>query len=244
MVEPQPDAWSSEVTRLGFTLYNHVRPLGRSLIGCSAGVRGNGMCFSAETLRSVPWNSYSLNEDLEYGLMLLLKGITIEFAPEARVFAMMPTNARNAESQRTRWERGRFPVIKRYGPRLLAQAVRNVSFRPFDAFVELITPAFVNMFGIVCLLLGVHLLLPGIGIESVAPFRIAWLMVVLFGLVHVLVGLYAARADRLLYKAFLYIPRYAFWKFALYAKIFRRRSSGEEWVRTTRDHVVSAPDQR
>ena len=115
IVKPQPDAWSSEVTRLGFALYNHVRPLGRSVIGCSAGVRGNDMCFAAETLKRYPWGAFSITEDLEYGLHLLLHGVVTAFAPEAKVYATMPRDADNARSQRGRWEGGRLPVLKKLG---------------------------------------------------------------------------------------------------------------------------------
>lgn len=237
MVEPQPGAWSSEITRFGFTLYNHARPLGRRVLNCSAGVRGNGMCFSADTLRAIPWNTYSLNEDLEYGLILLLNGINVDFAPEAKVFATMPTNARNAESQRSRWEKGRFPVIKQYGLKLLMNAVRKFSFRPFDAFVELVTPPFVNLFGAVLFMLCLNLLLWQLGVATAAAFSLLWFVVVMLGFVHVFVGLYASDADALLYKAFFYIPRYAVWKFYLSIKT-KGSSSTKEWVRTTRDQTV------
>jgi cellulose synthase/poly-beta-1,6-N-acetylglucosamine synthase-like glycosyltransferase len=237
MVEPQPGAWSSEIIRFGFTLYNHARPLGRSVLNCSAGVRGNGMCFSCDTLRAIPWNTYSLNEDLEYGLILLLNGINTDFAPEAKVFATMPVNARNAESQRSRWEKGRFPVIKHYGPKLLVSAVKQFSFRAFDAFVELVTPPFVNLFGAVLFMLCLNILLWQFGVSVAATFSLLWLIVVTFGFVHVLVGLYASDADALLYKAFFYIPRYAAWKFWLSVKTKGSRST-EEWVRTTRDQAV------
>ncbi len=242
MAEPQPGSWSSEITRLGFTLYNLVRPLGRSVIGCSAGIRGNGMCFAVDTLRTVPWNSFSLNEDLEYGLMLLLRGVNVEFAPEAEVFAMMPAKAGNAESQRARWEGGRFPVISGYGPRLLGQAFSTNSFRSLDAFIELITPAFVNLFGAAMFLFLMNAVLWLAGFDGFGIFAVLWGAAVSLGLFHVLVGLYSVGADRSLYRAFLYIPRYAVWKILLYTKLMRRGST-EEWVRTTRDHAVEAADR-
>jgi len=243
MVDPQPGSWSSEITRLGFTLYNHVRPLGRSLFGGSAGIRGNGMCFTSGVLQTIPWNTYSLNEDLEYGLILLLNGISVSFAPEAKVFATMPTSARNAESQRSRWERGRFPVIRQYGPKLLGESIRRASFLPFDAFVELVTPAFVNLFGAAVLVFLLNFIIWECGGEFVQLYILWWALVVICGILHVLLGLVAARADRLLYRAFFHIPRYALWKILLYTRLFKNKQT-QEWVRTTRDQPVGTADRR
>ncbi len=239
MVAPLPGAWSSEVTRLGFTLYNHVRPLARSLFGFSAGLRGNGMCFAADTLRHHPWNTYSLNEDLEYGLVLLLGGVPIVFAPEALVLATMPATAANAESQRSRWERGRFPVIRRYTWPLLAASARTFSLRPLDALVDLVIPPFVNLIGGVLLLTVTTAVLAVTGYSGAFLFLILWEILLVLGIAHVLVGLIAARADRELYRTLLSIPRYAVWKLLLYMKFVRRRPS-TEWVRTTRERADAA----
>jgi cellulose synthase/poly-beta-1,6-N-acetylglucosamine synthase-like glycosyltransferase len=236
MVAPLPGAWSSEVTRLGFTLYNHVRPLARSLFGFSAGLRGNGMCFSAATLRDHPWNTYSLNEDLEYGLVLLLRGVPVVFAPEALVLATMPATAANAESQRSRWERGRFPVIRRYTWPLVALSARTLSLRPLDALIELIIPPFVNLIAAILALTLLTAVLSVTGYSGAFSFLVAWEILLVLGVAHVLIGLVAAGADRDLYRTLLAIPRYAVWKLLLYTKFVRRRPS-TEWVRTTRERV-------
>lgn len=231
-VEPRPGAWTSEIIRLGFALYNHVRPLGRGVLGLSAGVRGNGMCFSSDTLRTVPWNTISRNEDLEYGLVLILHGIGVEFAPETTVLAAMPTKPRAAESQRDRWERGRYPVIRDYTGRLLAASLRQRSLVPLDAAIDLLVPPFVNLLGI-AIVLGLFTVLLQ---YSLAPplgmFTPWWIAIVLLGILHVLLGLYAIDAGPSLYKTFFYIPRYVVWKVWLYAK---KRSSGTEWIRTQRE---------
>ncbi|MDP2209128.1 MAG: glycosyltransferase family 2 protein [Bacteroidota bacterium] len=236
LVAPQPDAWSSEVTRLGFMLYNFVRPLGRKVINCSAGVRGNGMCFTTKTLKEVPWDTYSLNEDLEYGLVLLLNGINVDFAPEAIVHATMPKSAKNAETQRARWERGRFPIIKKYSTKLLRYSIEKLSFRTFDAFIELITPPFVNSFAFAVLMLLINLVLLLLGIVFLKTFIMLWSFVILAAVAHVLFGLFTARADVMLFKAFLYIPKYIVWKILLYFKI-SRCNKNDEWIRTTRERL-------
>jgi cellulose synthase/poly-beta-1,6-N-acetylglucosamine synthase-like glycosyltransferase len=233
MVEPRPEAWSVEVTRIGFTLYNIVRPLGRRLLGCSAGLRGNGMCFSMEVLRRIQWEAYSLNEDLEYGLRLLMNGVRVVFAPEARVLATMPQDPRNAESQRARWEIGRYTIIRNFARPLLRTALKFKSFRILDAFIDLVIPPLVNLLAIAVLMLCVSVLLwvydAGGGV-----YAILWLLVLALGGLHMIVGLYAAGADRSLFRALAHVPRYVLWKLRLYLRLAQRRKP-KDWVRTTRE---------
>jgi cellulose synthase/poly-beta-1,6-N-acetylglucosamine synthase-like glycosyltransferase len=241
LVKPQPGAWSSEMTRLGFTLYNYVRPLGRRVIGCSAGLRGNGMCFAADVLSAHPWQAYSRAEDLEFGLHLLLQGIPVSFAPEASVLATMPQNPQLAESQRARWEGGRFPVIRRYTLPLLRNALVRGSFRSLDAFIDLVTPPLITLMGMVVGILLVTVSLSIIGATSALIFVYLWLGVFLLGFLHMFIGLYAAHADALLYKALFHLPRYTMWKAALLLKLVREDQT-KEWIRTTREPVVAQED--
>lgn len=199
------------------------------------------MCIAVDTLREVPWQAYSLNEDLEYGLILLLHNITVLFAPEATVYATMPRNAANAITQRARWEAGRFPLIRNYAGRLIKAAFRHRSYRAFDAFVELVTPPLVNLVAFVTLLLLVSLFLQWIGIEKTTPFVWLWLMLLGIGAVHVLVGLSAAKADRLMYKALLFLPRYGLWKLIVYLKILSGKRT-EKWIRTPRESAPAPQD--
>jgi cellulose synthase/poly-beta-1,6-N-acetylglucosamine synthase-like glycosyltransferase len=234
MVVPQPGAWSSEMTRLGFTLYNFVRPLGRKLFNGTAGIRGNGMCFKSDTLKTVPWNTYSLTEDLEYGIILFLNGINVDFAPETTIYAIMPTQEKNAETQRTRWEKGRFPIVKRYSLPLLKNAVKSLSFKYCDLFLELIIPPFVNLFSGVLLICFINLMLLIFNIQYALTFFIIWIIIAFLGVLHVIAGLISARADKNLYIVLIQIPRYVIWKLILYTKRFLKKST-PEWIRTERE---------
>ncbi len=236
LVEPKPGSWSSEVARVAFTLFNYVRPLGRKVIGCSAGLRGNGMCFSSETMRQVPWQAHSLTEDLEYGIILLLNGITTVFAPEASVIATMPARPQNAESQRARWETGRFAIVRRYVPKLLKAAIRHPSLTLADALIELLTPAFVNMMGVIIAALIIELMLSLVGVRGEILYLELWSGLLLVCVCYILVGLWSSGADSLLFKATLYFPRYLLWKMKLYFKLMVNGVT-KEWVRTTRESV-------
>jgi 1,2-diacylglycerol 3-beta-glucosyltransferase len=233
LVRPQPGVWSVEATRLGFTLYNYVRPLGRRILGGHAGARGNGMCFAWSALERVPWNAFSQNEDLEYGLQLLLNGIPVEFAPEAEVLATMPAAARNAESQRSRWEAGRFPMIRKYSWPLLKAFLGRRSLAFFDAFVDLVMPPLVNFLAL-CLVLGAASVALALTDVLHPVFPVLWVLVTLLTVMHMVIGLRAPGVDSSLRTTLVHIPRYAWWKLLLYLRLVRKGHTSE-WVRTTRE---------
>lgn len=233
LVIPQPGAWSSESTRIGFLLYNYVKPMGRKALGLDMGLRGNGMCFSADVLKRHPWQAWSLTEDLEYGLFLMLKGIKIEFAPEANIWAQMPVNAKNAESQRTRWEMGRYPLIEKYSPQLLKAFFTKGSFKYLDTLLELITPPLVNLLLFVVFMFLLNGSLWLLGLETFT-FTWIWLLITLTGGLYLLLGLIASGADKQLYKSILYIPVYVFWKVKVYVTALWK-GRNKQWIRTTRE---------
>ena len=233
-VRPSPDSWSAEATRAGFLLYNYVRPLGRSMFGGSAGLRGNGMAFAADTLRQIPWQAFSRAEDLEYGLVLLLNGIRVWFVPDAHVLATMPTDARNAESQRARWESGRFPIVRRFAWPLLNGAIREGSFRLLDAWIDLLTPPFVNVMTWVAGMIALNAVLWAFGVTQTPLFILLWGAVALMGLFHALVGFAAAGTLGDVMGLLRHVPRYATWKIGLYLRLFTGGDTSR-WVRTTRE---------
>lgn len=233
LVLPQPGNWSSESTRIGFLLYNYVKPMGRKYLGLNMGLRGNGMCFSTDVLRKVPWQSWALTEDLEYGLILILKGENIQFAQEACVWAQMPLQSTNAESQRQRWEMGRKEISKAYAGLFLVEALKRRSFKHLDVSIDLVIPPFVNTMMVVVLMVMINLFYGFLMLEKLYLFWI-WLAILAAGMMHLLLGLVLVKADKNLYKSLLYIPVYALWKIKVALKsLFNTREI--HWVRTTRD---------
>lgn len=234
LVQPQPNVWSSEMTRIGFTLYNLVRPLGRDYLNLSMGLRGNGMCFKTEVLKEVPWEAYSLTEDIEYGILLLLKGYGIKFAQEAKVIAKMPEQSKNAESQRERWEIGRYPIIARYSFPLLTSFLKTGKLSYLDTFIDLVMPPLVNLLLAIGLFFMINLMLALIGFEPFFYYALAWGIVLALVISHLFIGFKAAKVDRNMYKALAHVPKYALWKLMLYARSFIRGRE-KDWIRTSRD---------
>lgn len=233
-VAPKPGAWTSETIRIGLTLYNYVRPLGKRWIGCTAGLRGNGMCFSTSILKKNPWNAYSQTEDLEYGIDLLLNDVEVVFAPEIIGYNQIPEDARNAESQRERWELGRLPVIGRFAGMLMMNALKKRSYKFLDAFIDLIMPPLAVILFFITVMIGLNFALGWGGFYE--SYLFMWLWVALLGctLLHALIGFIAADADKTLYRSLLYVPRYIAWKLILYVKIVLKGRT-TEWIRTARE---------
>lgn len=228
------NSWSSEIIRLSFQLNNYVKLLGKRNLGCTAGLRGNGMCFTTGLLRRNPWRAYSQTEDLEYGLMLLLKGTRVMFAPEATVKALMPIKASTAESQRARWELGRFPLIKKYSILLFNESVKQKSLPIFEAFLDLVTPAFVNIFAFSFFMVVLDVILLFFRFDEVGSLYSGWLVLFLLQIIYVITGLYASNANKEDYAALLIVPKYIIWKFWLYIKLAFTGHT-KIWIRTERD---------
>jgi cellulose synthase/poly-beta-1,6-N-acetylglucosamine synthase-like glycosyltransferase len=233
LVIPQPGVWSSEMIRIGFLLYNYVKPLGRKALGLQMGLRGNGMCFSTDHLKKHPWEAWSRTEDLEYGLQLLMKGVVIYFAPEACVWAQMPVRAVNAESQRRRWEMGRQEIMRKYARQFFKETFRRRSLKFLDVLIDLTTPPFANIFLFVLVMIAVNTLL-SYTTAMQTHFLILWSSLAIMGFLQLLAGLFAAKADKDLYKSLFYVPVYIFWKIKVYIKTLFIGKDGR-WIRTTRD---------
>jgi cellulose synthase/poly-beta-1,6-N-acetylglucosamine synthase-like glycosyltransferase len=92
----------------GFCLINGVLLAGQSVLGLSAGLRGNGMCLSTRGLRRVPWTISGLTEDLEYSWLVRIAGGRIAYVDDVAVRAtMLSQGGKPAIAQRLRWEHGR-----------------------------------------------------------------------------------------------------------------------------------------
>ncbi len=239
LVTPQPGEWSPEATRIGFLLHNYVRPLGKKGLGLSMGLNGNGMCLSWNLLSRIPWSAYSRVEDLEHALQLVLEGIPVNFAPEAFVHAIMPRDSRLAESQRRRWELARYKIIRKYSWPLIRAAVSKRSIVLMDMLLELITPAFVNLFLFTAAALAINVAgLAVFGSLMLAWITFAYLAAMMLEVFHVLRGLQIGGADRSSYLVLANAPKYAIWKLRLY---FKALMSGDDktWLRTEREQNVT-----
>ena len=136
-----PDSsWRTRLITYAFSLFNGVMPLGKSRLGVSSALNGNGMCFSVRGLRKVPWRSRGLVEDMEYAWDVRLAGGKIAFQPDVSIRAeMLSSGGRASANQRKRWEFGRWQIRTAYfGP--LLRSKRLGLWTKFLSLCELTMP--------------------------------------------------------------------------------------------------------
>ncbi|HEX2034105.1 MAG TPA: glycosyltransferase family 2 protein [Chloroflexota bacterium] len=227
------NAGASPVAALRFAALaaiHYLRPLGRSLLGLSCGLKGNGMCVAAPVLEGFAWRWFTLAEDVEFHLALVEAGIRVDFAPETWVLADMPVTLRQAASQNARWERGRLHLLRSRVPHLLLSVLsgrgRNAALI-LDAGAEQLIPPLSVPFALGggCLLAGLSL---GQGqLTLLAAATLAALVL------HLLVALLLVRAPWRTYLALGYAPVYVCWKVGLYLRALLSAPGGR-WIRTAR----------
>ncbi|MBV9852387.1 MAG: glycosyltransferase [Armatimonadetes bacterium] len=231
------EGWRAALMAAAFDLFNHVKPLGRERLGLGVGLKGNGMAFTRALLQAAPWRGDSLTEDIDYALDLArYHGVRVGYVPEAVVRAQMPTTARQAASQRARWEGGRYQLLRERALPLLAEGLRRRSRLLCDAALDLVLPPLAELGALLALWATGIALGARLGLLTHPPAWAAAAGLTALGLLaYVLGGLRVAHAPRAAYLALLCAPCYAGWKFCLYgAGLLRRRRSPAEWVRTAR----------
>jgi hypothetical protein len=203
---------------------NVVRPRGRSRLGLSCGIFGNGFALSAETLRRVPYTANSQVEDLEYYLRLVQAGIRVEFLDTATVFGEMPERSAAATTQRARWEGGRALMRREWSGRLAGDVLRG-QVRKLEPLLDVLALPL----ALQAILLACGLCVPLVWLRMYAGFGL--LGMVLYVGVAASLGPDPARMLRALAAA----PGYMLWKLMLLPRTRRAARKDAAWVRTARN---------
>ena len=218
---------------------HHMRPLGRTRIGASCGLYGNGMAIARTVMTGRRWSGH-LVEDAEFQLDLLLDGYRVAYVPRARIYAEMPASRAGSTTQNQRWELGRIQLVRRFTPLLARRAIRPRG-RSRVAFVDALLDNLVPPLSVLVLMQGGAVLVAGV-LSVARGARSGRLRLAIAGLsagtlvVHVVLGLRSVGAPAAVYRALLGAPRMILWKAGLWLRVIR---SPEEvsWTRTERNHA-------
>ena len=230
-VQNPSDSWRTRLMAVAFGSFHALRSLARERLKVSCGLRGNGMCFSAQLLKQVPHDAVSLVEDVEYGIRLGEAGHRVHYAAEAHVFGAMVASERAARSQRRRWESGRSRLAKRRGFKLLSCAVAKRDPVLFDLALDLLIPplSFVALLDVAGLVASAAL---AIARRQIGLALIVWGISGVFVAAYVLRGWALSGTGTRGLIDLLASPLYVVWKAVLLP-----RGSGarrDEWIRTAR----------
>jgi 1,2-diacylglycerol 3-beta-glucosyltransferase len=222
------DSWRTRLMAIALGSIHKVRSRARERMRLSCGIRGNGWCVTHALLGKVPYRSYSLTEDVEFGVDLGLAGYRVAYCDESHVNGEMVTTEHASRSQRQRWEGGRLGLIREKVPALLLAALARRSLVCLDLALDLLvlplSYVVVNVVGIVA-----------IGALNPGGFRSSLLTV---GLIDLLaLAVYVCRGWMLsgigIAGIFdlMRVPVFLFWKLM----VVRFHPKPSTWIRTKRE---------
>jgi cellulose synthase/poly-beta-1,6-N-acetylglucosamine synthase-like glycosyltransferase len=222
------DSWRTRLMAIALGAIHKVRSRARERMGLSCGIRGNGWCVTHALLDKIPYRSFSLTEDIEFGIDLGLAGYRVAYCDESHVNGEMVTSEHAARSQRQRWEGGRIGLIREKVPALLRAAVARRSLVCLDLALDLLvlplSYVVVNVVGIIT-----------IGVLNPDGFRAALLMLGLFDLsaiaVYVCRGWILSGIGIVGMWDLLRVPVFLSWKLL----IIRFHRKPDTWIRTKRE---------
>jgi 1,2-diacylglycerol 3-beta-glucosyltransferase len=240
LVLEETGATRERLLAAAFLLFHRVRFRGRGALGLPAALVGNGMLFTRRLLETHPWSAFTGVEDLEQTVRLRLAGVRVQFAGDALVRGPMAGGASADRRQRLRWEGGRFNVVRRYLPALVAAALRRHDPGLLGTALDLAVPP-LGLLAMTCLAgTAVAIALALLG-AVIWPAVLVWAGALLALPAYVLVGLIAARADPRHFRALLGAPIFLLRKIATYARL-GRGFDPSRWERTER-HGDQVPER-
>jgi cellulose synthase/poly-beta-1,6-N-acetylglucosamine synthase-like glycosyltransferase len=218
---------STRLAALAFRGFNVIRPRGRERLGFSAGILGNGFAIAAPVLKAIPYDAFSVVEDLEYHLHLVMAGERVRYIEEALISADFPESRAGETVQRSRWEGGRLHTARVWALPLMGKILGGRP-RLFEPLCDL--TALPMAYGVFALLLALCL--------PLAWLR--WYAAVSLGIVlaHVLAAAWAGPDFLKTLKLLALAPVYILRKLWMIPGVLRGSSSKAAWVRTERDNTL------
>lgn len=188
-----------------------------------------GGCIGTGVLMRHGWTAFSIGEDWEIYAQLTERGVPIERAPGARVYAQEARTLRQSAPQRRRWSGGKLTVLQLFWRPLLRS--RHIGIRQkIDTIGELLAPG-------PAVHLGAAVLLGALVITLRVPRAalLEWLLGA--GLARQVVYALTALVNRQdpfrAAAAFAFLPVYAIWRFGVELSALKMVGAAP-WIRTER----------
>lgn len=218
---------STRLAALAFRAFNVIRPRGRARLGFSAGILGNGFAIDRTVLEAVPYDAFSVVEDLEYHLHLVIAGERVHYLNEARIQADFPESKAGEAVQRSRWEGGRLLTARLWALPLMGKIL--------GGRLRLIEP--------LCDLTGLPMAFGVFALVLAACVPLAWLRwyaacALAIVAVHVLAAAWAGPDFIGTLRLLALSPVYVLRKLWMIPGVLRGSSAKAAWVRTERNNTL------
>lgn len=145
------DTWVSGNYSLSYWISNRLFQLPRHYLGLNCALGGTGFVMSTQVLKEIGWGATCLTEDLEFSLKLVLKGMRVAWAHDAKVYDEKPLKLKQSWRQRKRWMQGHCDCAERFLKDLLVKSVKERDMVAFDSALYLIQP-FIIVFNAIFML--------------------------------------------------------------------------------------------
>lgn len=223
LVLNKKESQKTRFMNLALLSMNVFRPNGREKYRFSVGIMGNGFGLSKKLIDEVPYSANSITEDLEYHLKLIESGKRVKFVKSTGVLADFPLSKEGNETQRARWEGGRFLLQRQFGPKL-ADKIFKGKTKLIEPFLELMTLPL--SYEVIVLLL---LLVIPVKVSQI--YGIVGLFIIFIHLLMAVI-IYGDKED---FAALINVPKYILWKIIKLPMIIATSKGNAGWVRTKRD---------
>ena len=221
------DRANAQLAALAFRGFNVIRPRGRDKLGLSAGILGNGFAIDRVVLEAIPYDAFSVVEDLEYHLHLVMGGERVQYLDEALISAEFPESRSGEAVQRSRWEGGRLHAARVWALPL-AGRVLSGRLRLLEPLCDLTgLPMAYGVFAVIlafCIPLG----------------WLRWYAGVSMGIVlfHVLAAAWVGPDFWASLRLLVVAPFYVLRKLRMIPGVVRGASANAAWVRTERNNTL------
>ncbi|MDP9052499.1 MAG: glycosyltransferase family 2 protein [Acidobacteriota bacterium] len=219
----------SRLASLAFRGFSYIRSAGRDRLGLSAGISGNGFALSASLLNKVPYEAFSVVEDLEYHIHTVMADESVRFVESAVVSSSLPVSSSGEESQQSRWQGGRLWVARKYLPSLLGRIAKG-KFRLIEPALDL--AGLPMAFGVAVLLAASLIPLHWVHIYVLAAFCVI--------VAHVIAAAWAGPDFFATLRLLTTAPFYILWKLSLLPKLLKTSRKRAAWIRTDRGAPVAS----
>ena len=223
------DNHRTRLINIAFLAGTYLRPLARSRLGFSAGIV-TGFGVSAKTIQDVPYECFSLTEDLEYHLQLVRAGKRVQFLSDCSIYSEMCADGREAAPQRARWEGGRLRLLAEKGPNLAVEVLRTRDPHRLESLLDLLLLPLAYQ----------TMLLSFLALIGPGAFRIYAILGLLLIIFHVGQAMYLGGSKLSDIKVLAVVPKYIGWKILNLPSIAKASTKDAVWRRTQRGNARGA----